>query len=116
MTYRLQLAAAAAAPALLLCAASPAMAQQAAPWVGWYVGANIGGAWGDASASVLAAPGSGPIVIPPADVSGINGASTGSSNTSRFTGGVEGGFNWGNQRILFGIASDWSATVTSQAA
>jgi outer membrane immunogenic protein len=112
MTHRLVLAA--AAPAIVLCAAFPAMAQQQTPWAGWYVGANLGGVWGDASASVMTGPGTGAVVIPPADVSAINGASSGSSSTSGFTGGVEGGFNWVNQGILFGIESDWGAMDISQ--
>jgi outer membrane immunogenic protein len=112
MTHRLALAAAAAP--ILLCAASPAIAQEQTPWSGWYVGANLGGVWGDASASVLAGPGTGPAVIPPVDVTAINGASTGSSNTSGFTGGVEGGFNWFSNGILFGIETDWGAMDIAQ--
>jgi len=115
MTHRFVLAAA-AAPAAILCAAFPAMAETQNPFAGWYIGANLGGVWGDASGSVTTAPGTGAVVIPPADVSAINAASTGSSSTSGFTGGVEGGFNWVNEGVLFGIETDWGAMDISQGA
>jgi outer membrane immunogenic protein len=118
MTRRQSLVAATASFALL-CAA-PAMAQNATPWTGWYIGGNAGGVWGDASAQIGAAVGPGGgnnVVINPLDVTAINGATTsGSGNTSGFTGGIEGGYNWVSGGFLFGIESDWDFMDISQRA
>jgi outer membrane immunogenic protein len=115
MNHRLLLAAA-AAPLALLWASAPAMAQVQNPYAGFYVGANLGGVWGDTSASSLAGPGVGPIVVQPVDVAAINAVNNGSSNTSGFTGGVQGGYNYVSNGVLFGIETDWGAMDVSQSA
>jgi len=118
MTHRLVLAAAAAAPALLFCAASPAMAASQTPWEGWYIGGNLGGVWGDASAQLGAAVGPGGgnnVVINPLDVTAINNSTlSGSGDTSGFTGGIEGGYNWVSNGWMLGIESDWGWMDISQ--
>ena len=106
MNRRLMLAAVAAPIALL--GAAPAMAQNQTPWTGWYVGGNIGGVWGDSSATFQVAPGGSGTPITPPDITAINGASlSGSKSSSGFTGGIEGGYNWVGQGWLIGIETDW---------
>ena len=106
-------AAALAASAAVVAVGAPAVAQdQAMPWNGWYVGANIGASWGDTSLHTMAsAPPrvSQPIVIPPADISLINAGSSGSTKTG-FVGGIEGGYNWRyGEYWLFGVETDYGA-------
>ena len=114
MSHRLVLVAAAGS-ALLLCAASPAMAQSETAWTGFYVGANMGGAWGDFSNTARVRAGAGPLVIPAADVAAINSVSSGGSTPSGFTGGIEGGYNHITPGgVLLGIETDWGAMDVSQ--
>lgn len=91
-------------------AAAPASAQES-PFSGWYVGLNLGSAWGDNSQHATIAPGSAavpapPIVIPPADVALINAAGSGNNNKSGLTFGAEGGYNYVSENWLFGIETD----------
>ena len=98
-------------------AATAASAQQAStPWTGWYLGMNLGGAWGDTSHSLEGVPGSGPVVMPLADVNQISQVGGASSNPGGVTFGGEGGYNWlfkyqaGNTNpdyILVGIETDF---------
>ena len=105
---------AATASFAILCAA-PAMAQNATPFAGFYIGGNAGGVWGDASAQITAATGTAAVPIPPADIPTINGATlSGSQNTSGFTGGIEGGFNWVGDGFLLGLETDWGWMDISQ--
>ena len=98
----------AATAALALVGAAPAFAEDQPAWSGWYVGGNLGGVWGEGTATVRAAQGTGAVGINPLDVTAINNASlSGSKSNSGFTGGVEGGYNWVGQGWLFGIESDW---------
>ncbi len=82
---------------------------------GWYVGGNLGGAWSDSDTNLTVGPGTTaipapPIVIPPADVVGINALGGSTSNKSGFTGGIEGGYNYiGDNHILWGIETDFGA-------
>jgi outer membrane immunogenic protein len=94
------------------------MAASPTPWEGWYVGGNLGGVWGDASAQLSAAVGPGGgnnVVINPLDVAAINNATTsGSGNTSGFTGGIEGGYNWVSNGWMLGVETDWGWMDISQ--
>jgi len=92
----------------------PAMAATQHPaFEGWYIGGNLGGSWSDSDNNLTVGPGTTaiptpPIVIPPGDVTGINAISTGSSNKSGFTGGIEGGYNFiTDNHILWGIETDF---------
>jgi len=94
--------------------AAPALAAVQHPaFEGWYVGGNLGGSWSDSDIKLTVGPGTTaiptpPIAIPPADVSGINALSGGSSNKSGFTGGIEGGYNAiTTDHLLWGIETDF---------
>jgi outer membrane immunogenic protein len=85
----------AASATVVMAGAAAAHAQDAAPlWSGWYVGANLGGTWGDTSHHLTATPGAGAVVIPPADASQISLIGSSNSNPGGFTAGGEGGYNW----------------------
>ncbi len=103
---------AAAASIAVASAASVADAQTTTPdiWTGPYVGANVGGTWGDTSLRATAAPGSGAVVIPPGDVAEILGTPvTTNSSTAGFTIGGELGYNWQQDHWLLGIETDGGA-------
>lgn len=117
MTRHLMLTTAAAAASLaVLGTAAPALAQEASPWSGFYVGGNLGGSWGDTSATVVTSPGTGTPALPAVDASAINAASHSSSNKTAFTGGVEGGYNYRSGDWLFGIETDWGVMNLSETA
>jgi outer membrane immunogenic protein len=109
MTYNLFKAAAAGLPLAVAVVAAPAMAQDQSPWNGWYVGGNIGAAWGDSSLRAHVSPGSGAVVIPPADAALINSTGGNNSNKTGFTGGIEGGYNYRMGDWLLGIETEFSA-------
>jgi outer membrane immunogenic protein len=110
MTHRLLIIALAGAS---LAAASPAWAQDA--YSGFYAGANLGVTWGDTSSSLSVRPGTGALVIPPADVALLNGPiSSGDDNDARFTAGVEGGYNYRMGNVLMGIEADFGAFDISE--
>jgi outer membrane immunogenic protein len=91
-----------------LTAAVPAFAQAEAPWwSGWYLGANVGATWGHPSLDRTISPGSGPVVIPPADLRLIN---TGTSQHSGagVTGGIEGGYDYNMGGWLLGLEMDFA--------
>lgn len=89
-----------------LAGTTPALAQDF-DWTGLYVGLNAGGSWGDTSLDFDAAPGTGAIVIPPADAALINQTGSDDGNKSGFTGGIQGGYNWQMGGLLIGIETDF---------
>ena len=96
--------------------AAPAMAQdQASPWHGWYVGANIGVNWSatDLSTSAHVPTAAGSVVITPADAALIHSSSS-AGNKTGFTGGIEGGYNWRYGDWLLGIETDYEALDNNQ--
>src|SRR4051812_1874516 len=92
---------------LALASGSAAFAQD--DWTGWYLGGNLGGAWGDTKVETRVAPGSGATVIPPGDVTALNQPTSEDDNDSGFTGGIEGGYNYQSGGWVWGIESDWGA-------
>lgn len=86
---------------------APAMAQSL--FDGPYVGANIGGSWGDTSARTNITAGSGAVRIPPQDIAAINAAVVSDDESDgEFTGGVQGGYNWTSGNLMFGVETDVS--------
>jgi outer membrane immunogenic protein len=106
MTHRTLLLAAVAAAGLAM--AAPALAQDA-DWSGFYVGANLGGGWGDTTISTHVGPGSALVVIPPADAGLINQTGSNNDNKAGFTGGVQLGYNYVTGSLLLGIETDYGA-------
>jgi outer membrane immunogenic protein len=111
MNKRFLLGAATAAAAV--CMAQAAAAQPSTTeeiWTGPYVGANIGGTWGNTSLRASVAPAGGASVIPPADVGQILGTPlTTNSSTAGFAIGGELGYNWQMDHLLVGVETDAGA-------
>ena len=110
MAYRYLFACAAIAAA---SAALPAAAQEY-DWNGFYVGVNLGGAWGDTSIDSSVGPGTGPIVLPPVDADLINQTGADDDNKTGFTGGGQIGFNYQMGALLLGIEADYGALDIDQ--
>jgi outer membrane immunogenic protein len=101
MRIRLFVPALAAATAF----AAPAFAQSG-DWSGFYVGANLGGSWGDTSMELQVAPGSGATVIPPGDVGLLNQVGSDDDNKTSLTGGLQAGFNFQSGGLILGLETD----------
>lgn len=101
--------------------AAPALAAPPTPiynWTGLYVGANVGGAWGRFGSNTVSdcsgtPPGSfatyycGPFFVGGSTT--VNAAGSGPFNATGFTGGVQAGYNWQLQNIVFGLETDLGA-------
>jgi outer membrane immunogenic protein len=75
-------------------------------WTGWYVGLNAGGNWGQSQPSTAPAI-AGAFVGCPACVADVASAGGQSFNTSGFTGGIFGGYNYQFGNLLAGIEVDF---------
>jgi outer membrane immunogenic protein len=77
-------------------------------WSGWYIGLNAGGNWGTSQTSTTVSNGTTGVFFIPAAVNGINsiGAPT-DFNTSGFTGGVHGGYNYQMGQWMLGLEADF---------
>jgi outer membrane immunogenic protein len=93
---------------------------RAADWTGFYLGLNAGGAWGRSSADTSAdcSPTSAPPLgtgyfctssVGAANATAVNAAGTGTINASGFTGGVQAGYNWQTQNLVYGLETDFGA-------
>jgi|GraSoiStandDraft_4_1057263.scaffolds.fasta_scaffold218826_1 outer membrane immunogenic protein len=92
--------------------APPVVAAAAYSWSGWYIGANVGGAWGsfDNTLSIVNGP-PGDSFFNPADLRRLNQVSaTGTSRigASGFTGGFQAGYNIQRDRVVFGGEVDFN--------
>jgi outer membrane immunogenic protein len=94
--------------------AAPTFAQEQPAWSGFYVGANIGGTWGDNSLESHASAGNGAVVIPPGDIALLNTTGNNSNNKSGFIGGIEGGYNYRMGDWLLGLETEFSALDVNQ--
>lgn len=100
---------------------TPAIAASPTPiynWTGFYVGANVGGAWGRFGSSTVSdcsgpPPGiaftyfCGPLF--PGDAAAVNAAGSGSFNAAGFTGGLQAGYNWQISNVVVGLETDFGA-------
>jgi outer membrane immunogenic protein len=89
-------------------------------WTGFYVGANLGGAWGRFGSST-AVDCNVPGFVPPSSFSYlcstgfpgdgnlVGAAGSGTFKASGFTGGVQAGYNWQSGIIVAGIEGDFGA-------
>lgn len=76
-------------------------------WAGFYVGANVGGAWGNDTCGGFA-----PILLESSDEDAIVGwpSSCGNNNNDvGLTGGVQAGYNWQVGSFVFGLEGDVNA-------
>jgi outer membrane immunogenic protein len=85
--------------------ATPALAQTY-DWSGFYIGGNLGVAWGDTELNTRATAGDGSTFIPPADADLLNAPINDDDNDSGFAGGIEGGYNYQSGNWVFGLESD----------
>jgi outer membrane immunogenic protein len=108
--------------ALPFAFAGSAMAAAPAPvpysWTGFYVGANVGGAWGksgtSASADCNVTFGASPFPYVCDTGSIANGAAfgaggTGTIRSSAFTGGLQAGYNWQTPNVVVGLETDFGS-------
>lgn len=86
------------------------------PWTGFYVGGNLGYAWGRAGNSLgildgatchFSCPGG-------SDAAIAAGAGSASLNPGGVTGGIQFGFNWQPSHWVFGLESDFGALGLNQ--
>jgi outer membrane immunogenic protein len=76
-------------------------------WTGPYIGANVGGTWGNTSLRASAAPGPAASPIPPGDIAEIAGTPfTTNSHTTGFAIGGEAGYNYQTGPFVLGIETD----------
>ncbi len=79
-------------------------------WTGWYLGLNAGGNWGSSHSTTNATTSD---VLPYLDMCAPgcirNLAAIGDQrpNTSGFTGGIHGGYNWQSGSIVLGLEADF---------
>ena len=79
-------------------------------WSGWYIGANAGGNWGSSHSTSTVTPGSylaGCAIC----VANVNATGDQKFNTSGFTGGVQGGYNWQFGNWVAGVEADFVAPL-----
>src|SRR5262245_23011181 len=77
-------------------------------WSGFYVGANVGGAWGkfDPTTTTVFSPIG---YFAASSVPAVNAVGAQTINPSTFTGGVQAGFNWQTGSIVFGGEVDFNS-------
>jgi outer membrane immunogenic protein len=75
-------------------------------WTGFYIGGNVGGAWGTFDAATTTVGGGYFITTDPAQIAAA-GAQT--IKSSGLTGGFEAGYNWQAGNIVFGLEGDIEA-------
>jgi outer membrane immunogenic protein len=87
-------------------------------WTGFYFGLNVGGVWGQSSAETLVDCGPPPAGLisyfcgagfGAANAAAINASGTGTIEASGFTGGVQAGYNWQNDNLVYGLEIDFGA-------
>jgi outer membrane immunogenic protein len=77
-------------------------------WTGFYIGGDVGGAWGRDNvthSTTFAAPG----LAFPVDAAAVTAASSPSFNPSTFVGGVYAGYNYQSGNVVFGVEGDISS-------
>jgi outer membrane immunogenic protein len=86
-------------------------------WTGFYIGGNVGGAWGNfhpRTSTVGSDNDAGWFVG--SDIPVINAAGIQSSKPTGFTGGFEAGYNWQSRNFVFGVEGDIEALSLSSSA
>jgi outer membrane immunogenic protein len=85
---------------------APVFEAPAYNWTGFYLGGNLGGAWGsfDPSTSTVFSPIG---YFATTSVPAINTVGGQSIKPAGFTGGAEGGYNWQTGNLVFGLEVDF---------
>jgi outer membrane immunogenic protein len=84
-------------------------------WTGFYIGGNVGGAWGNfdpRTSTVYSDDG----WFVPSDIPAIDRVGIQSSKPTGFTGGFEAGYNWQSRNFVFGVEEDIDALSLSSGA
>jgi outer membrane immunogenic protein len=118
-TLKTKLLSGAAGAALALSVSLPAHAQSRPvySWSGFYLGAHAGAAWGDAKATTstdCSAAASPPgyfcsAVSGGANAPAVNASGTGKMSDTAFNGGIQAGYNWQANQMVFGVELDFGA-------
>jgi outer membrane immunogenic protein len=72
-------------------------------WTGFYVGGNVGGAWGSFDAATTTVAGGYFVTTDPGQIAAAGAQSI---NSSGLTGGLEAGYNWQARNIVLGVEGD----------
>jgi outer membrane immunogenic protein len=92
--------------------AAPIMAPAAFSWTGFYIGANVGGAWTNNDGGSDGGPlfpafiSVAPVVAVPTLVPGQTGALAGGGSRSGVIGGGQVGYNWQVNQFVLGVEAD----------
>jgi outer membrane immunogenic protein len=74
-------------------------------WSGFYVGANVGYAWGESSVTTGVGA-TGTYFHNAFEVADVNRIGSGTINPKGFTGGIQAGYNWQTGNFVYGIEAD----------
>jgi outer membrane immunogenic protein len=100
---------------LILVFSTPSSAQN---WSGYYLGANVGYAWGTSNATTITGC---PSTAPPGYVCGldfpaslanlpvVDGAGSGRMHPSSATGSLVAGYNWQSRNFVYGVEVDFGS-------
>jgi len=80
-------------------------------WTGFYVGVNVGYAWGNVDvASNFPCPANAACTLGvPANIAAVGSAASGSIDANGFTGGVQAGYNWQSGSAVLGVEVDFNS-------
>jgi outer membrane immunogenic protein len=106
-----------------LFAGAPALAQPAVNWTGMYVGFYAGGVWGRGNSQASTNcpetdAGGGPPggyyctstdPATSANANAVTSAGSGSASSSKFTGGIQAGYNRQTGNVVYGVEADFGA-------
>jgi outer membrane immunogenic protein len=84
-------------------------------WTGFYIGGNVGGAWGNFHPRTSTVDSDVGWFVP-TDIPAINTVGIQSSKPTGFTGGFEAGYNWQSRNFVFGVEADIQALSLSSGA
>jgi outer membrane immunogenic protein len=85
--------------------AAPSEPPPACLWCGFYIGGNVGGAWGSSSVNTAFGFPTPPFV--PGDVAALSSAASQTVASSGFTGGEQIGYNFQNGPWVWGVEADF---------
>jgi outer membrane immunogenic protein len=91
---------------------APVVAVPVYNWTGFYIGGNVGGAWGNFDPRTLTVYSDDGWIVP-TDAPAIDRVGIQSSKPTGFTGGFEAGYNWQSRNFVFGVEGDIDALSLS---